>query len=121
MSLFECIWLRKVSISAGKVDYIGYRFGKNVNTFFNKGGRAWVPITGFVCGRKDKFACLYLRYWGKGIEFGWGIWREICTPVQALVSLMALIFCIFSLKYLPNHLDMSNQKGDLSETLNECD
>ena len=43
--------------------------------FFNQGGRAQGNVTGFVWGGKDEFACLYLRYWGKGMEFGWGMWR----------------------------------------------
>ena len=73
MSLFER--LREISLSEREIDDIGYGFGKNVNTFFNQGGRAWVQITGFVWGGKDEFASLYLRYWGKGMEFGWGMWR----------------------------------------------
>ena len=60
MSLFER--LRKISLNEGEVDYIGYRFGKNVNTFFNQDGRASVQITGFVLGGKDEFASLDLRY-----------------------------------------------------------
>ena len=76
MSLFER--LRKNSPREGKVDNIGYGFGKNVITFFKQGGRAWVQVTGFVWGGKNEFACLYLRYsryWGKGMEFGWIMWR----------------------------------------------
>ena len=63
MSLFER--LRQISLSEGEVDYVGYGFGKNVNTFFNQDGRSWVQITGFVWGGNDEFASLYLRYWVK--------------------------------------------------------
>ena len=73
MSLFERLW--KTFLSEGKVDNICYGFGKYVNTFFNQGGRAWVQVTGFVLGGKDEFACLYLRFGGKGLEFGRGMWR----------------------------------------------
>ena len=69
MSLFET--LREISMSEREIDDIG----KNVNTCFNQDGRAWVQITGFVWGGKDEFASLYLRYWGNGMKFGWGMWR----------------------------------------------
>ena len=95
MSLFER--LRKNSLSEGKIDNIGYGFGKNVNTFFNQGGRAWVQVTGFVWGGNDEIACHYLRYWGKGMEFGWGMRSggETCTLVQPIFSRMALLYFFY--------------------------
>ena len=46
---------RKI-LSEGKVNNISYGFGKNVNTFFNSGGRALVEVIGFVWGGKDEFS-----------------------------------------------------------------
>ena len=40
------VWPQEFSLI--EVDYIGYRFGKNVNKLFNQGGRAWVQIVGLV-------------------------------------------------------------------------
>ena len=72
MSLFKRLW--ENFLSEGKVDNIGYEFGNNVNTSLTKvvghGSRLQ------VFAGKHMFACLYLRYWVNGLEFGWGMWRE---------------------------------------------
>ena len=73
----------EVILIEGKVYYIGYRFGSNVNRFFNQRGREWVQI------RK---------------EFGWCMFRgNLHTSTNfSLKDVYDILYLFTILKYVPN-------------------